>query len=238
MKLAIIGYGRMGKEIERSAIERGHSIGVIIDRDEDLNLQLDQFVTCNAALEFTRPEAAPSNLKKCFESGIPVVCGTTGWKNQQEEIISLCTSLNGSLFHASNFSIGMNIFFAINRHLAEMMNDHDDYDVRIKEIHHQQKLDSPSGTAITLANDILESVHRKTKWVNHPSDERCYLEIISEREGQVPGIHEVEWDSGMDSLVIRHEAKSRKGFVLGALMAAEFISGRKGIFGMKDLLDL
>jgi 4-hydroxy-tetrahydrodipicolinate reductase len=238
MKLAIIGYGKMGKEIEKTAIERGHKIGAVIDTETDWINCLDQFKSCDVAIEFSLPQVAPSNIVKCFDHRIPVVSGTTGWTEHLEEIVSLCYAKNGALFHASNFSVGVNIFFEINRRLAEIMNKHQAYDVSLSETHHIQKLDSPSGTAISLANDILSIVDRKTSWVNYASHEKDLLDILSFREDQVPGTHEVLWKSDIDSITIRHKAKNRKGFAIGAVMAAEFLPGKHGFFGMKHLLNL
>jgi 4-hydroxy-tetrahydrodipicolinate reductase len=237
MKVALLGYGKMGKEIEKVLLDRNHTIFTIIDKEEDWE-QNEQLLHCDVAIDFSTPQSAPLNLLRCFEKGIPVVCGTTGWLDRYDEIQTACTRLNGALFFASNFSIGVNIFFEINRRLAFLMNSHEDYDVLLREIHHIQKLDSPSGTAVTLARDLLEAVDRKKSWVNSVSENSHDLQILSQREGLVTGIHEVEWKSSIDMLMIRHEAFNRRGFAMGAVLAAEFIPGKSGIFGMKQLLNL
>lgn len=236
MKLALIGYGKMGKEIEKAALAGNHSIELIIDNEQDWVEKRELLSKCDVAIEFSIPAVVVNNLKACFESGIPVVTGTTGWSNRLEEVSSLCAANNGTLFHSSNFSIGVNIFFEINRKLAAIMDKYSEYDCRITEIHHTQKLDAPSGTAITLANDIISETERKESWVNSSTAEPGKLEITSVREGTVPGIHEISWTSGIDKINIRHEAFNRQGFAKGALLAAQFVLGKKGIFGMKDLM--
>lgn len=238
MKLALLGYGKMGKEIEKIALDRGHTIGAILDNEEDWILKAELLRSCDVAIEFSIPAVAPVNVTRCFELGIPVVSGTTGWTEQLGEAGRKCTELNGTFFQASNFSIGVNVFFEINRRLAQFMNAYPEYGVSMKEVHHSQKLDSPSGTAITLAKDILASVDRLNGWVNMPSSDEDQIGITSIREGQVPGTHEVIWDSEIDKITLIHEAKNRKGFALGAVLAAEFILGKKGVYGMKQLLNL
>ena len=235
MKLAIIGYGKMGKEIERLAVSRGHSIGATIDNASDWVEKASDLSACDAAIEFSMPSIAAENLGKCFKLKIPVVTGTTGWYEVLPHTIDDCIENDGALFYASNFSIGVNLFFEINKKLAQLMNKQPEYDVRMKETHHIHKLDAPSGTAVTLANDIIGNLDRKTKWVNRESSAPEELEIISSREGEVTGLHKVEWISNFDTISLRHEAFNRQGFALGAVIAAEFLASRKGIYTMKDL---
>jgi 4-hydroxy-tetrahydrodipicolinate reductase len=236
MKIALIGYGKMGHEIERIALERGHKIVSTIDVGNPEDFNSKNFHSADVAIEFTRPETALSNYRKCFAANVPVVSGTTGWIEQMDEVRQACAQ-GQTFFYASNFSLGMNIFFSINKKLAEIMNAFPIYDVRMKEVHHTQKLDAPSGTAITLAEDILEKLDRKTRWVKetpHTSEE---LSIASERTGQVPGFHEVIYDSAVDVITISHDAKNRSGLALGAVLAAEFTIQKKGFLGMNDLFN-
>lgn len=236
MKIALIGYGKMGHEIENIALQRGHKIVAIIDLTTNDTFDSPAFRSASVAIEFTRPEAVVANLHRCFEEGIPVVCGTTGWTEQLPVIRQEMEATNGTLFWSSNFSLGVNLFFALNRHLAKLMNPFSDYNVRMVEVHHTQKLDAPSGTAITLAEIILEELDRKSTWVKETEQHANQLAIASVREGNVPGIHEVIYESEMDSISIKHDAKSRRGFALGAVLAAEFAYNKKGFLGMNDLL--
>ena len=238
MKFALIGYGKMGKAVEEIALSRNHNIHVIIDSSNDWALKGSLLKECDAAIEFTMPSVAVGNIKACFDAGVPVVCGTTGWNNYRGEVVNYCMEKNGALIYSSNFSLGVNIFFEINRRLATLMNPHQMYDVSIEEVHHTQKLDSPSGTAITLAEDILADINRKQAWVNELSENPADLVIRSVRFDAVPGTHTVIYESENDLIILRHEAKNRKGLALGALLAAEFIAGKKGIFTMKDLLGI
>lgn len=238
MKIALIGYGRMGKEIEKIALDRGHEISLKIDVDNQSDLTADNLKKCDVAIEFTIPASAIDNYKLCFEAGIPVVSGTTGWLERKEEVYENCESKNGTFFYASNFSVGVNLFFELNRKLAALMSDRSEYDVEMTEVHHTQKLDAPSGTAISLAEDILNVSPTKNKWVNDKVPASNELNITSEREGQVPGIHTVKYESEVDYIEITHSAKSRKGFAFGAVLAAEFSAENKGILTMKDLLNL
>ncbi len=234
MQLALFGYGKMGKAIEAAALAKGHQVPVIIDGPEEtIRQQLQQ---AEVAIEFSQPEAAVANIQACFDAGVPVVCGTTGWLEHLDMVKAACREKQGALFYASNFSIGVNIFFAINRLLAGLMADRPQYRAALEEIHHTQKLDAPSGTAITIAEGIIESIPRLTGWVNHASDDPHTLPITSQRIAEVPGTHEVVFSSSVDTLTIRHEAHSREGFVLGALTAAEWLIGKQGYFEMKDLL--
>lgn len=224
----------MGRIIESLAPDEGGQVVLRVDRD---NLQdLDQLNTADVAIEFSQPESAPGNILRCLEAGVPVVCGTTGWTGRLEEIKEYCDSKGGAFFYASNFSIGVNVFFALNRFLAERMNQWPAYDVKLEEIHHTQKLDAPSGTAITLAGDIIRRLDRKEKWVNAEASDEKELSILSKRVDPAPGTHRVIYSSAIDEIEIRHEAFSREGFARGALKAARWIIGRKGCFGMDDML--
>ncbi len=236
MNIALIGYGKMGHEIERIALERGHSIACAIDINNTELFDSEAFRRADVAIEFTSPSTAYGNYMKCFAAHIPVVSGTTGWTARLPEIKAICQQQDQTFFYSSNFSLGVNIFFAVNRFLAEKMNAFPQYDVRMKEIHHQQKLDAPSGTAITLANDIISELGRKDKWVGHEAQKDNELGITSERYGTVAGYHEVVYESEVDSIRIIHDAKSRAGFALGAVIAAEYAATKKGFLGMKDLL--
>jgi 4-hydroxy-tetrahydrodipicolinate reductase len=235
MKLALIGYGKMGKEIESVALSRGHDVVLRINRSNIGDITGENLRRADAAIEFTIPSSAIANLDSCFDAGIPVVCGTTGWHQRIEEVRQSCIKQNGTLFYASNFSIGMNIFFRINSLLARMMNGYPEYEVSLEEIHHIHKLDRPSGTAISLANQILSVLKRKTSWSLDEKGDKI-LPITEKREGEVPGTHIVRYRSPIDDIEIMHMAHSRKGFALGAVLAAEFIVGKKGIYTMEDLL--
>jgi 4-hydroxy-tetrahydrodipicolinate reductase len=238
MNIVLIGYGKMGKTIEEIAIERGHHVVLKIDADNMADFTKKNLEKADVAIEFTHPESAYDNISKCMDFGIPIVSGTTGWTERLEEIKTKCKKQNGTMLYASNFSVGVNIFFEINSCLAALMEKQKDYDVSMEEIHHTQKKDAPSGTAITLAEQILDKISRKTVWVNHLSDNPLELEIISERIDPAPGTHKVKYASPIDDIEIIHTAHSRKGFASGAVIAAEFIAGRKGIFTMKDVLGL
>ncbi|MDX9696938.1 MAG: 4-hydroxy-tetrahydrodipicolinate reductase [Bacteroidales bacterium] len=238
MRIALIGYGKIGVEIEKIALSRGHSINLIIDKNNESDLNSVEKNTIDVAIEFTSPESAVKNIQKCFGLNIPVVCGTTGWTNDLDSIVNYCKSNNKTFFYASNYSLGVNIFFKINRFLAKIMNDYQAYEPHIEETHHTQKLDAPSGTAITLADGLIQSVERKTKWVKENASSNDELVIKSFREGQVPGNHKVIYESTFDTIQIEHDAKSRQGFALGAVLAAEFIAGKTGYFTMNDLLTI
>ena len=238
MKIAILGYGKMGKEIEKIALERGHEISLKINADNIANLTADELKTVDAAIEFSTPETAYSNIQKCFEAQTPVVVGTTGWLEKLPTCIKQCEQENKGLFYASNFSVGVNVFFEINKKLAQLMANYPDYTVEMEEIHHTQKLDAPSGTAITLAEGIIENNEQINSWVNHGSTTKKDLGIISKRIENVPGTHTVIYNNEIDELYIRHTAHNRKGFALGAVLAAEFMKEKTGYFGMSDLLGL
>lgn len=236
MKLALIGYGKMGKTIEQTALQRGHQIVCIIDADNQHDFRSPQFAQADAAIEFTTPTAAIDNYRRAWQIGIPVVSGTTGWTAQLSDIQHEIATNGYTLFWSSNFSLGVNIFMELNRHLAKLMNAFPNYAPSMTEIHHTEKKDAPSGTAITLAEDLLAQLDRKTTWclgqATHPDE----LPIAAIREGQVPGTHTIRYDSPEDTITITHEAKNRQGFALGAVLAAEFIIGKKGFFTMHDLL--
>jgi len=238
MKIALIGYGKMGKAIEEIAVNRGHEVVLKIDE-----FNLDDFTRettrkADVAIEFTGPHSAFENVKKVLSFDRPLVCGSTGWLENLEEVKKLCAERNGSFIYASNYSVGVNIFFEINKKLASMMASHKDYEVQVTEIHHTQKKDAPSGTAITVAEQILDSIGRKKSWVNQISDNPQELEIISERIDPAAGIHKVKYYSTVDDIEIIHTAHNRQGFALGAVLAAEYIKDKKGIFSMKDVLRL
>jgi 4-hydroxy-tetrahydrodipicolinate reductase len=238
MKIGIIGYGKMGREIEKIARERNHEVELIIDLNNMVELASDALEKIDVAFEFTQPDSAYSNIMKCFESNTAVVCGTTGWLSKFEEVKNHCVKNHKTFFYAPNYSIGVNILFAINRQLAKIMNRFTDYEVEIEEIHHVQKLDKPSGTAITLANDIISNIDRKVKWEKELKKQDEDIPIRSVRKDMVTGTHTIIYDSYVDKLEIKHEAKSRKGFALGAIFAAEFLKTKTGFYGMNDLLGL
>jgi len=238
MRIALVGYGKMGKAIEEIAVNRGHEIVLKIDEYNLSDFSKKNIAAANVAIEFTGPHSAYDNVKKALEFDIPIVCGSTGWLEKLNEIKKLCTDRKGSFIYASNFSVGVNIFFEINKKLAALMNLQKDYEVQVTEVHHTRKKDAPSGTAITIAELILENLKRKRTWVNHISDNVEDLEIISERIDPAPGIHKVKYSSAVDDIEIIHTAHSRQGFALGAVLAAEFIQDKKGIFSMKDVLSL
>lgn len=245
MKIALLGYGKMGKAIEAIAQARGHEIGTTIDNEEEWGSHQTELKECDLAIDFSFPTTAVSNIKRCFELNMPIVVGTTGWYDHLEEIIGLCREQKQALFVASNFSIGMNIMFELNRRLAQLMNDHD-YQVAIAETHHIHKLDAPSGTAITLANDIVSLLDRKTEWqLKSAPNTPCAptigeqaVPITSYREGEVPGIHEVVYDNEIDTITLTHSAKSRKGLAQGAVLAAEYLLHKQGYYTMQDLLNI
>lgn len=238
MKIALIGYGKMGKAIEAIATAKGHEIVHRIDLNSQHLLEKEHLGQADVAIEFTTPETAYSNILKCFEANVPVVCGTTGWLEKLPEIKAQCLEKHQAFLYASNFSVGVNIFFEINKRLAELMASQPQYDVQMEEIHHTQKKDAPSGTAITLAEQILEKLDRKTGWVNKSADQPESLSIISKREDPAPGTHSITYTSEIDDISITHTAHSREGFAAGAVVAATWLFGKKGIFTMKDVLDL
>ncbi len=235
MNIALLGYGKMGKEIEAIALKRGHTIVLKVDENNVNNISESDHQKADVAIEFSTPHTVIENIKKCFNAQLPVVVGTTGWYENFEEITKLCSEKNGSLFHATNFSMGVNLFFKVNSYLAEMMNKYEDYDVSMEEVHHIHKLDKPSGTAITLANQILVKLGRKNNWsINKTDKETLFIKDI--REGEVPGTHIIKYHSEVDDIEIMHKAHNRKGFALGALVAAEFLHNKKGIYTMSDII--
>ncbi|MBS1667396.1 MAG: 4-hydroxy-tetrahydrodipicolinate reductase [Bacteroidetes bacterium] len=236
MRIALIGYGKMGKAIEEIALQKGHEIVLKIDIDNVNEFNQENLSKADAAIEFSSPHSAFDNVMKCLQFKIPVVCGSTGWLDKIESVKKYCLDNNGTFLYSSNYSIGVNIFFAVNKYLAQLMTNQNEYEVSMTEIHHTQKKDAPSGTAITLAEQILEKVKRKKNWVNHISDNPDELEIISERVDPAPGTHIINYHSPIDDIEITHTAHSRMGFATGAVLAAEFIKDKKGVFGMKDVL--
>ncbi len=236
MNIAILGYGKMGREIEKAAKDRNHNTALIIDIDNQADLNQKNLLNVDVAINFSTPDSAYSNILKCFDYNTPVVSGTTGWTDKMEEIISLCRDREQTFFYAPNFSIGVNIFMQLNKCLADIMNGFPEYEISIEETHHTQKLDAPSGTAIKLADDIIPLVKRKSKWeLNEASDDNS-IEITAIRKDDVTGIHKIIYNSPMDIIEIQHSAKTRKAFATGAVLAAEFIKDKKGYYTFDDLL--
>lgn len=230
MKIALLGYGKMGKVIERIALERGHEIVLRKSSQDSFN----GLENADVAIDFSVPDSAVSNISACFYTNIPVICGTTGWLEKYNEIVSLCEEKNGAFIYGSNFSLGVNIFFELNDYLAKMMTNLEQYKVSMEEIHHTQKLDAPSGTAISLANGIIENSKYESWTLDTPKDNQIHIE--AKRIENVPGTHSIFYDSEVDQIEIKHTAHSREGFALGAVVAAEWLVGKKGIFTMKDVL--
>ena len=233
MKIALLGYGKMGKAIEEIALKRGHSV---VFKTNEASIEKD-VSKADVAIDFSTPETVVDNIKKCFAVNVPVVVGTTGWYERFSEVCRLCELGGHSLFHATNFSIGVNIFFEVNKTLAKLMNTQPDYEIEMTEIHHTQKLDSPSGTAIALADGIIENVDRKSSWSENKPGEESIL-IHAKRERDVPGMHIVNYENEIDKIEIKHEAKGRIGFATGAVLAAEWLLDKPGVYTMKDLLKL
>ncbi len=227
----------MGKEVEKIALKRNHQIVATIDTKSDWE-QIKNKPKADVVIDFSLPSSVIDNIKNCFQLNIPIVTGTTGWYNQLEEIKNICLTNNQALLYSSNFSIGVNVFFEINKRLAQLMNLQEEYEISIEEAHHIQKLDSPSGTAITLANEIIKNIDRKNSWTNTIDNDVTSIKIKSIREGNITGIHTVIYDSPIDTIEIKHTAKNRIGLASGAVIAAEWLIGKKGIFEMKDLLNL
>lgn len=238
MRIALIGYGKMGQAIEEIAIQRGHDIVLKVSIENFEDNTLDNIRKADVAIEFTGPDVAFDNVLKCLDAGVPVVSGSTGWLDRFDEAKKYCVSKNGALLYASNFSVGVNIFFALNRKLAELMAPYKEYNVSMVEVHHTAKKDAPSGTAITLAEDILKSVDSKKKWVNDNTGKADDLVIISERIDPAPGTHIINYASDIDDIEIKHTAHNRKGFATGAVLAAEFLHNKKGIYTMNDVLGI
>ena len=241
MKFALIGYGKMGKTIEEVILEQNKGDEIVLKiNDQNLHeLSVENLKKADVAIEFTQPDSAVSNIYKCFEAGIPVVVGTTAWLHQLDEVKKKCAEQNGTIFFSPNYSIGVNIFWEVNRRLAQLMNTQPQYEVTMEEIHHTEKKDAPSGTAVKTAEVVLEELKRKDKWALQTTDERrqtTEIPIIAKREPNVPGTHTVTYTSSVDYLEIKHEAKNRRGFAEGAVMAAHWLVGKKGVLEMKDLL--
>lgn len=236
MKIALIGYGKMGKAIEEIALDRGHSLVLKIDIENAKDFTKENLSSVDVAIEFTGPHSAYENLKRLMEFGVTTICGSTGWLEKLELIKQICKQNNSAFLYASNFSVGVNIFFELNKKLAALMAAHKDYQIQLTEIHHIQKKDAPSGTAISLAEQILESIPEKKNWMNRETNDPEELEIISERIDPAPGTHKVKYSSEIDDIEIIHTAHTRTGFALGAILAAEYIQGKKGVYSMKDVL--
>ncbi|MGQ0739439.1 MAG: 4-hydroxy-tetrahydrodipicolinate reductase [Bacteroidota bacterium] len=238
MKLILIGYGKMGKAIEEIALQRGHTIVLTIDQPNLHEFTKGNLAKADAAIEFTGPNSAYENVEACIEWGVPVVSGSTGWTERLEDLKKKCADSNSAFVYSSNYSIGVNIFFELNKKLASLMASHSEYEVLLEETHHTQKKDAPSGTAISLAEQVLRFIKRKKRWVNELSDHPEDLEIISQRVDPAPGTHSVKYSSAIDNIEIIHTAHNRRGFAGGAVLAAEFIKDRKGFFTMKEVLNL
>jgi 4-hydroxy-tetrahydrodipicolinate reductase len=238
MKIALIGYGKMGKTIEQVALKRGHEIVLKITSANQHEMNAEYLHLADVAIEFTRPESARENVLKCLAAGINVVCGTTGWNESLEDAYKSTHAHKAAFLHASNFSVGVNIFFEVNKLLASLMNSQPEYSVSIEEIHHTQKKDAPSGTAITLAEQILPALDRLKGWSLNTAEDSATLPIIAHRIENVPGTHKISYTSAIDTIDILHTAHNRDGFALGAVLAAEYIMGKKGIFTMKDVLGI
>ncbi|CAM3707672.1 4-hydroxy-tetrahydrodipicolinate reductase [Flavobacterium chungbukense] len=232
MKIALLGYGKMGKVIERIALERGHEI---VLRKDEFNTY-DGLSTADVAIDFSVPSAAVNNISAAFNANVPVVSGTTGWLEHYDEMIALCNEKKGGFISSSNFSLGVNIFFGLNEYLAKIMNQFDSYKVSMEEIHHIHKLDAPSGTAISLAQGVIQNSNYDEWTLEDAKNDQIHIE--AKRIGEVPGTHTVNYDSAIDSIEIKHTAHNREGFALGAVIAAEWLAGKQGIFTMKDVLNL
>ncbi|MBN1117632.1 MAG: 4-hydroxy-tetrahydrodipicolinate reductase [Bacteroidales bacterium] len=238
MKIALLGYGKMGKEIEKIAISRNHEIVLKIDIDNQEDKTIENIKKADVAIDFSIPGAAYENILKCFEACTPIVSGTTGWLNKMDDVLNRCKKNGSAFFYASNYSVGVNLFFKVNKFLAELMNKHNQYDVSMEEVHHIHKLDEPSGTAITLAEGIIGKLDSKTGWTLEKTPNADQLPIKAIREGEVPGIHRIKYNSEEDFIQIEHSAYSRKGFALGAVLAAEFMKNQSGYKTMDDMLKL
>lgn len=232
MKIALLGYGRMGKEIENIALQRGHEIVIKTSSNENYDIK-----SADVAIDFSIPTAAYNNITNCFDNNVPVISGTTGWLEKYNDAVEHCKRKKGAFIYASNFSLGVNIFFELNNQLAKMMNSLSDYNITMEEIHHTKKLDAPSGTAITLAEGIINN-SSKTNWVLDGENSKESIPIIAKRIPDVPGTHTIDYSSEVDTIEITHTAHNRKGFALGAVVAAEWILNKKGVFTMKDVLNI
>lgn len=244
MKIALIGYGKMGQIIERFALERGHEVVLKIGKENMDDFTISNLKKADVAIDFSVPDAAIKNIYTCFDANVPVVVGTTGWYGQLQQIKDECLSRNNTLLYGSNFSIGVNLFFHMNKVLAKMMNNYPAYDVQVEEIHHTQKLDAPSGTAMTIAEGIIESLDRKTEWVNELEGDteievvkQDQVLIASQRIENIPGTHTVIYSSEVDEIEIKHTAHNRSGFALGAVVAAEWLEHKQGFYNISDIFD-
>lgn len=243
MKIALTGYGKMGHMIEKIAQQRGHEVVCVIDKDNTSDFDSDAFRSADCVIEFSTPATAVENIRNSFSQGVPVVCGTTGWTDAMPEIKKICDNGNGTFLFASNFSVGVNIFMAVNRYLARIMNSYPQYKPHMVETHHIHKLDHPSGTAITLADEIISATDRIGAWMEpddsrmNDTDRNTILEIDHIRQGEVPGIHTIDWDSDVDTITISHSAKSREGFALGAVIAAEWLADKKGFHTIGEVFN-
>ncbi len=238
MKIALLGYGRMGHIIEEIARNRGHELVLIIDVKNVSDLTVENLKKADVAIDFSIPDSAYKNIQLCFEAKVPVVCGTTGWLDKYDEVTEAANNNGAGFFYASNFSVGVNIFFKLNQYLAKLMNNLNNYQINMEEVHHIHKLDAPSGTALTIAEDIIKNIDRKSEWVLDQSSTDKAIGIKAIREGEVPGIHRVNYDSQVDFINIEHSAKSREGFALGAVLAAEYMKDKTGFHNMDNLLNL
>ena len=238
MKIALIGYGKMGKAIEQIALSKGHEIVLKIDINNAVDFNAENIAKADVAIEFTGPHSAFDNVMKCLQLGVPVVCGSTGWLEKWETVRASCEAHAGAMVYASNYSIGVNLFFELNKYLGALMEGHPEYNVLMEEIHHTEKKDAPSGTAITLAEQVLAAISRKKHWVNEQASDPTELEIISKRIDPAPGTHTIKYTSSVDDIEITHTAHNRIGFAGGAVLAAEFLKDKKGIYNMKNVLGL
>jgi 4-hydroxy-tetrahydrodipicolinate reductase len=238
MKIIISGYGKMGREVEKAALVKGHEILDRLETPDDWVSKTNKISQADVIIDFSTPASVLGNIRNCFDLHLPIVVGTTGWHEKIPIVKEWCRDENQAIFVGSNFSLGVNILYGLTRQLSEILNRFDNYEIRLEEIHHVHKLDSPSGTAINLANIILENIGRKQNWVNHKQEKAEELEILSSREDEIAGIHTITCESDTDKLILRHEAKGRQGFASGAILAAEWIIGKYGYFEMKDLLHL
>jgi 4-hydroxy-tetrahydrodipicolinate reductase len=238
MNIALIGYGKMGKAIEEIAIERGHHITLRITSSNKHEMTKENLAMTDVAIEFTNPEVAKDNVVACLDAGVSVVCGSTGWNEELPHAKMKAAEMGKAFLQASNFSIGVNIFFEVNKMLASLMDDQPSYDITVEETHHTQKKDAPSGTAITIAEQILDNMSRKKHWAKETTDNPEAFPIIAHRIENVPGTHNVKYSSAIDDIEIIHTAHNRKGFALGAVLAAEYINGKEGIFEMRDVLGI
>ena len=240
MKIALLGYGRMGKEIEKIALKKAHEIIVFIDDKEDWEQKQDLLKTADVAIDFSLPEVAKHNIFTCLKINLPIVVGTTGWHNDLEEITSFCEKKEGALLWASNFSLGVNLMFKINAYTAQLMSKFSEYHVSIHEIHHTQKIDAPSGTAISIANGILEHIKKYKNWFLQEGKDKTnpnHLPITYDRVEKITGTHFIDYQSDIDKISLKHEAFNRQGFAKGAIVAAEWLIGKKGVYTMADVLD-